>query len=166
MAIYLCFSLTWRFSQFTITGLDSSYVQNWLENKLASWFAFILPQRFPCQICSVWKIWPRAGFVHYLLLQAKAPSVCWPKPLTCTGDDILFPGKRKAGIAMHLVLSAGRAGERFVLRQEPSLMGVKRATVPGDHSQWLPGSFLLPFLPPGQKGRVWGCGTRQEKGSC
>lgn len=122
MAIYICFTLTWRFSLFTITGLDFSYVQNWLENKLAPWFAFILHQWFPCQIGSLWKIWPRAGFVYYLFLQAKASSVCWPKPLTCMSSDILLPGNGNTGITMHSVLSVGEGWGKLCATQPGALV--------------------------------------------
>lgn len=165
MAIYICFTLTSRFSLFTITGLDSSYVQNWLENKLASWFAFILRQWFPCQICSVWKIWPRAGFVYYLLLQAKASSMCWPKPLTYIGNDILLPGNRNIGITMHLVLSVEECGGRFVPdSQEPSFIECENSCwMQGDRSMWPPDGFLLPFLP----STVWGmCWAGSKRAFC
>lgn len=105
VAIYICFTVASRFWIFTINRLDSSYVQNWLENKLASWFAFVLHQWFPCEICSVWKIWPRAGSVYYLLLQGKAWSMCWPKSLTYIRNDILCTENRNIGVKICLMFS-------------------------------------------------------------
>lgn len=60
--------------------------------------------------------------MYYLLLQAKASSMHWPKPLTYIRNDILLPGNRNVGISMHLVLGVEEGWGKVCARQPEALI--------------------------------------------